>query len=87
MVNDSASMNGAEKMVADSPETTPPRPGVKSFLVKDIMRQPKILYPFMPHPFDNFKGQTKIVFIENLKRKDRRRRPAQLEVAEKKGEV
>jgi hypothetical protein len=41
----------------------------------------------MTHSFDNFKGQTKIVFIKHLKRKDRRRRPARLEAAEEKGKV
>jgi hypothetical protein len=41
----------------------------------------------MTHPFDNFKGQTKIVFIENLKGEDRWKRPARLEAAEEKGKV
>jgi hypothetical protein len=41
----------------------------------------------MTHSFHNFKRQTKIVFIENLKGEDRRRRPARLEAAEEKGKV
>jgi hypothetical protein len=39
------------------------------------------------HSFHNFKGQTEIVFIEDLKGEDRGRRPARLEVSKEKGEV
>jgi len=41
----------------------------------------------MTHSFDNFKGQTKIVFIENLKGEDRWRKPARLEMAEEKSKI
>jgi len=41
----------------------------------------------MTNPFHNFKGQTKIVFIENLKGEDGGRRPPRPEAVEEKGEV
>jgi hypothetical protein len=41
----------------------------------------------MTHSFHNVEGQTKVLFIEHLKGKDRGRRPTRMEAAEEKGEV
>jgi len=41
----------------------------------------------MTQSFHNVEGQTKIVFIENLKGEDRGRRLPRPEAAEEKGEV